>query len=139
MGEAFRLLFNLYPGEWKKASFFIVLGLFWSIGAYGTFTLSEGLFVEHVGAEALPKAYLAIAVCMCVLSAILIFALNRLPIRIMLFSLIGLWIFSNISFFFLLPHASFEILFLFKVVGWIIPLSTYIVYWAFIDRYFDLQ
>lgn len=139
MGEAFRLLFNLYPGEWKKASFFIVLGLFWSIGAYGTFTLSEGLFVEHVGAEALPKAYLAIALCMCALSAILIFALNRLPIRIMLLSLIGLWIFSNISFFFLLPLASYKILFLFKIVGWIIPLSTYIVYWAFIDLYFDLQ
>ncbi|MCC5833050.1 MAG: hypothetical protein JJU12_08430 [Chlamydiales bacterium] len=139
MGKAFRLLFNLYPGEWKKASFFIVLGLFWSIGGYGTFTLSEGLFLEHVGADSLPGVYLAIALSMCMLSAVLIFALNRLSIRHLLFSLIALWIAANLSFFFLLPSESKSIWFVFKVVGWIIPISTYIVYWAFIDLYFDLQ
>lgn len=139
MGKAFRLLFNLYPGEWKKASFFIVLGLFWSIGGYGTFTLSEGLFLEHVGADSLPRVYLAIAASMCLLSAVLIFALNRLSIRHLLFSLIGFWITANISFFFLLPSDSQALWFLFKVVGWIIPISTYIVYWAFVDLYFDLQ
>ncbi|MCH9626596.1 MAG: hypothetical protein S4CHLAM2_02220 [Chlamydiales bacterium] len=139
MGKAFRLLFNLYPGEWKKASLFIVLGLFWSIGGYGTFTLSEGLFLEHVGAETLPRAYLAIATSMCLLSGVLIFALNRLPIRHLLFALIGFWIASNLTFFFLLPHNTQTLWFLFKVAGWIVPISTYIVYWAFVDLYFDLQ
>lgn len=139
MGNAFRLLFNLYPGEWKKASFFIVLGLFWSIGGYGTFTLSEGLFLEHVGADSLPRVYLAIAASMCLLSAVLIFALNRLSIRHLLFALIGFWITANLCFFFLLPSESQTIWFIFKVVGWIIPISTYIVYWAFVDLYFDLQ
>lgn len=139
MGNAFRLLFNLYPGEWKKASVFIILGLFWSIGGYGTFTLSEGLFLEHVGAESLPQTYLAIATAMCLLSAVLIFALNRLAIRNILFCLIGFWVAAILTFFLLLPTESHFFWFAFKVLGWIIPLSTYIVYWAFIDLYFDLQ
>lgn len=139
MGAAFRLLFNLYPGEWKKASYFIILGLFWSIGGYGTFTLSEGLFLENVGAEALPQAYFLIASCMCMLSAILIFALNRLSIRYLLFFLIAFWIIANLIFVLLLPGHSPKFWFFLKVLGWIVPLSTYIVYWAFIDFYFDLQ
>lgn len=139
MGNAFRLLFNLYPGEWKKASVFIILGLFWSIGGYGTFTLSEGLFLEHVGVESLPQTYLAIAAAMCLLSAILIFALNRLAIRNILFCLIGFWVAANLTFFLFLPTESLIFWYAFKALGWIIPLSIYIVYWAFIDLYFDLQ
>ncbi len=139
MGNAFRLLFNLYPGEWKKASFFIILGLFWSIGGYGIFTLSEGLFLEHVGANSLPQVYLAIAASMCLFSCVLIFALNRLSIRTLLFALIGFWIAAILSFFILLPTESQTLWFVFKMVGWIIPISTYIVYWAFVDLYFDLQ
>ncbi len=139
MGRALRLLFNLYPGEWKKASFFIILGLVWSIGGYGTLILSEGLFLEHVGADSLPQAYLSIAVTMCTLSAFLIFALNRLTIRHLLFSLLGLWIAISLTFLLLLPSKSPTFWFLFKVYGWIMPLTTYIVYWAFIDLYFDLQ
>lgn len=139
MGNAFRFLFNLYPGEWKKASLFIVLGLFWSMGGYGTFTLSEGLFLEHVGASGLPTAYFAIASSMCALSGILIFALGRLSIRYLLFSLIAFWIAANFTILTLLPCDAPAFWYVFKVIGWIGPLSTYIVYWAFIDLYFDLQ
>jgi len=141
MGKALRLLFNLHPGEGRKASLFIILGLLWSVGSYGSFVLSEGMFLERVGASGLPKIYFAIAIAMCGLSAILIFALNRFSIRSLLFSTISLWACTNLIFFLLHPllsHTS-TYWYVYKAVGWIIPISTYIVYWAFADQYYDLQ
>lgn len=141
MGKTFRLLFNLYPGEGRRAVFFIFLALLWGIGSYGTLTLSEGMFLEHVGSQALPYAYFIIALCMCVLSAVLIYSLNHVSIRTLLFSLISCWIVSNLIFYFLLPiyGSSIHFWYVFKVIGWMTPLSTYIVYWAFVDQYYDLQ
>lgn len=141
MGKALRLLFNLHPGEGRKALLFILLGLLWSVGTYGSFVLSEGLFLERVGAQALPKVYLAIACGMCLLSIVLIFALRRFSIRYLLFSIIALWILTNLAFAFLYPyyHHSNVYWYLFKAIGWIMPISTYIVYWAFADQYYDLQ
>ncbi len=78
---------------------------------------------------------------MCSLSAILILALNRSSIRSLLFSIISLWILTNLGFFLFFPLYSHTSLYwcIFKAVGWIIPISTYIVYWAFADQYYDLQ
>lgn len=141
MGKTFRLLFNLYPGEGRKASLFIILALLWSVGSYGTLTLSEGMFLEYVGAQSLPSTYIAIAVAMCLLSPILIFSLHRLPIRSLLFSLITLWIGTNLTFYFTLSLGGVNPTYwtLFKIIGWIVPISTYIVFWAFVDQYYDLQ
>lgn len=141
MAWALRLLFNLHSGEGRKASLFIVLGLLWSVGSYGSFVLSEGMFLERVGAQALPKIYFAIAIAMCLLSAILIFSLSRFSLRYLLFFTITLWIVTNLFFLILYPlynHAA-AYWYLYKAVGWIIPISTYIVFWAFVDQYYDLQ
>lgn len=141
MARALRLLFNLHPGEGGKAGLFLILGLLWSIGSYGSFVLSEGMFLEHVGAIGLPKIYLTIAAAMCLLSAALLFALNRFSIASLLFSLISLWIAAILTFFLFLPHYSHcpAYWYAYKVIGWIIPISIYIVYWAFADQYYDLQ
>ncbi len=140
--RALQLLFNLHPGEGKRACLFIILGLLWAIGSYGTFTLSEGLFLEKVGSQALPSSYLASAAGMCLFSTILIPLLRRLSIRNLLLSLISAWVLSNLIFYFLLDTSASTTSpywFTYKVIGWIIPLSTYIVYWAFVDQYYDLQ
>ncbi|NGX60952.1 MAG: hypothetical protein K940chlam9_00427 [Chlamydiae bacterium] len=141
MERVARFLFNLRRGEGKKASLFVLLAIFWAIGGYGTFTLSEGMFLERVGADGLPYSYFAIAAGMVTLSGILIFSLNRFPIRSILFSLITFWIGIIGGCILFLPYAGEFPLFwyAFKVVGWIIPLSTYIVFWAFVDQYYDLQ
>lgn len=139
--KTLRLLFNLHPGEGRKASLFIILGLLWSVGSYGSFVLSEGMFLERVGALGLPKIYFAIAMAMCVLSAVLIFALNRFSIRSLLLSIISLWIFTTLAFCLCYPLYGHSDLYwyMYKAVGWITPISTYIVYWAFADQYYDLQ
>ncbi|MFZ0565794.1 MAG: MFS transporter [Chlamydiales bacterium] len=134
--------FKPRQGEGRKTFPFILLALLWSIGSYGTFTLSEGMFLENIGTELLPQSYLAIACTLCVFSVLLIFSLNRFSIRYLLTGLISLWILSNFVFL-LLYYTEVSQLksywFIYKVMGWVTPLSTYIVYWAFVDQYFDLQ
>jgi hypothetical protein len=141
MGNALRLLFNLHAGEGRKASLFIILGLLWSVGSYGSFVLSEGMFLERVGAHALPKIYFGIACAMCLLSAILIIALNRFSLVYLFVAIIALWICVNFIFFALYPLYSLgnTYWYFYKAAGWMMPISTYIVYWAFADQYYDLQ
>ncbi len=141
MGKALRLLFNLHPGEGGKASLFILLGLLWSVGSYGSFVLSEGMFLERVGAQALPEIYFAIALIMCALSAILIFALHQCSVRHLLVATISLWIITHLGFYLLYPLYKDSHFYWcsYKAIGWITPISTYIVYWAFSDQYYDLQ
>ncbi len=143
MGGALRKLFNLYPGEEKKAGLFAILAFLWSLGGYGFLTLSEGMFLEHVGAHALPPVYLGNAVSMCLLSAFLLFALQRLSLHILLtWVLLGAIACNTILYLLLVgtsfPHAI-SFWYLFKILGWIIPVSTYICFWAFVDQYYDLQ
>lgn len=143
MGRTLRKLFNLYPGEERKAFLFAILGFLWAVGGYGCLILSEGMFLQHVGAQSLPKVYLGIAFGMCLLSTLLIIALNRLSIHHLLISVI-LGNLACISFIYCLytytPLASsIGFWYFFKIVGWIIPVSTYICFWAFVDQYYDLQ
>lgn len=142
MRKTFRKLFNLYPGEGRKASLFLILGFLWSLGAFGGLTLSEGLFLEHAGASQLPSSYLVTALGMCLLSTVLLFALNRLSISHLLVTIVlgaaacnGLLCFLNTS----ISTADLWFWFLFKSVGWCVPIAIYICFWAFIDQYYDLQ
>jgi len=143
MGGVLRKIFNLYPGEERKAAPFAILALLWSIGGYGFLTLSEGLFLEHVGAHALPPAYLGIAVAMCLLSALLLPALHRLSLHYLLLSVITGAITGSLIIYLLLSLTSFPVSptfwYFFKILGWIIPVATYTCFWAFIDQYYDLQ
>jgi len=140
---AIRILFNLYPGEAKRSQLFVILGLLWSFGAYGMFTLSEGTFLEYVGAAALPTCYVFIALGLCTLSSILVFLLNKVPIRHLLGGIIALWsitLFIFYALYLLTPVAASPIFwYSFRIMGWIIPISSYICFWAFVDQYFDLQ
>lgn len=141
--SALRILFNLQPGEAKKTQLFTLLGLLWSFGTYGMFTLSEGTFLEHVGSAALPSCYVVIACGLCVISAIMLFLLNRIAIRHLLAGIITVWSATLFTFYALYTFTSLAestaFWFAFRVMGWIIPISSYITFWAFIDQYFDLQ
>ena len=141
--SALRILFNLYPGEASRSKLFVLLGLLWSFGGYGIFTLSEGAFLEYVGTAALPLCYVSIAVGLCLLSTILLSLLNRLPIHRFLggmFALCSVVLFSFYSLYTLSALTLSPTFWLaFRIMGWIIPISSYICFWSFIDQYFDLQ
>ncbi|NGX53543.1 MAG: hypothetical protein K1000chlam4_00255 [Chlamydiae bacterium] len=143
MGKTIRSLFNLYPGDVRRVALFLILGFLWALGGYGGFTLAEGLFLENVGAHGLPVAYFAIALGMCLLSGLLIYALARLPIHhILVYVIVGSTLAELVFYFLLTSSSAGELVafwYAFKVISWIVPISTYICFWAFIDQYFDLQ
>lgn len=56
--RALRFLLSLRRGEEKRALLFLLLGLIWSVACYGSLALGESLFLEEIGAEKLPFAYL---------------------------------------------------------------------------------
>lgn len=138
-----RKLFNLYPGEAKAASCFLLLGFLWSLGAFGGLTLSEGMFLEHVGAAHLPKSYIITASLLCLLSAILLLALQRLSISYLFCAILFGAVASDLLLYFLLSTESVYgapwVWYLFKAIGWMIPIVVYISFWAFLDQYYDLQ
>lgn len=143
MQETLRTLFNLYPGEGKRAALFAILAFLWSLGGYGFLTLSEGMFLEHVGAAALPSVYLTIAISMCILSTLLLLALDRFSLHTLLSVVITGAIACNLFIYFLLSTTSvtqsLSFWYSFKILGWIIPIATYVCFWAFVDQYYDLQ
>ena len=141
MGNTFRKLFNLYPGETYKAFLFSLLALLWGIGGYGTLTLSEGMLLQHVGAHVLPITYFWVAGTLFGISTLLIFFLNRIAIDKLLIYVLSIAVFGLLACTLYLsitdPTENFWILF--KVFGWIMPISTSIIFWAFVDQFFDLQ
>lgn len=141
MGKALRTLFNLYPGEEKKAFLFVCLAFFWSSGSYGLLTLSGGLFVEHVGAKGLPQAYVSIALAMCVFSSFLVWSLPKFSLKRLLTGVLSLSLVFN-TFFLIVLSSHFEpkpLWYVFKIINWIAPVVIYSSFWGFIDEYYDLQ
>lgn len=145
MREAFRLLFNLYPGEEKKSGLFLFLGLLWGIGSYGTLTLSEGLFIECVGAENLPKIYLVSSLFVCGCSALLLSLMTNKKISsqyLFLLPIVGT-ILSNalllISLHFLSEGSTKIIFFFYRMTGFGFTILSFTTFWSFADQFFNLQ
>ncbi|MBS0623763.1 MAG: MFS transporter [Verrucomicrobia bacterium] len=141
MDKAFRVLFNLRSGEGTKITLFILLGFLWSSSAYGVFTLSEGMFLESIGAQGLPVTYVLVALALCGLSTLLLFGLRRFSIKKLLSLLVLFWSVLTFGCALLFPYIHEHSLFWYavKVIGWTMPISIYICYWSFIDQYVDLQ
>lgn len=137
MRSLFRKLFNLIPGEENKTLAFSALSFLWAMGGYGALTLSEGMFLQHVGASKLPMAYLLIAGLMTFLSTILLISLRRLALSALLTVLLfG----SLLSLALVVPWIGQEGSWVaFKVIGWMIPVAISTCFWSFIDQYYDLQ
>ncbi len=142
MGRSLRKLFNLLPGEGKKAWLFSFLGFFWSFGAYGCLTLSEGMFLENIGVARLPLVYFFLAASMCAISALLIFAIHRLSIHRLLIAICSLTTFvyfATALYCIYVPSPPENFWYFFRIMGTVFLLSIYVVNWAFIDQYYDLQ
>ncbi|MBU6384223.1 MAG: hypothetical protein KGQ49_03315 [Verrucomicrobia bacterium] len=76
--------FGLYPGEGTLALRFAKLAIFWAFGSSCLDTLSDGLFLEKIGAERLPAVYLSIALGMIAVSSLVLYSLKSTsPYRIL--------------------------------------------------------
>src|SRR3989344_3756989 len=80
----FRRAFGIYSGEGAQAFRFARLAAFWAFGSSCLDTLSDGFFLEKIGAEFLPQVYLCIALGMIGVSSLVLYSLKvTSPYRIL--------------------------------------------------------
>lgn len=76
--------FGLYSGEGAHALRFARLAILWAFGSSCLDTLSDGLFLEKIGADSLPTVYMSIAMGMIGVSTLVLYSLRiTSPYRIL--------------------------------------------------------
>jgi hypothetical protein len=82
--KIFHKAFGLYSGEGAHALRFARLAILWAFGSSCLDTLSDGLFLEQIGAASLPQVYLSIALGMIAVSSLVLYSLKiTSPYRIL--------------------------------------------------------
>lgn len=76
MLRLFHKVFGLYAGEGSHALRFARLSLLWAFGSSCLDTLSDGLFLEKIGADSLPTIYLSIALGLIGVSTLVLYSLR---------------------------------------------------------------
>lgn len=137
-----RKLFNLYPGEGKNSVLFSILGLLWSLGAYCGVTLSDGMFLEHVGANELPKAYLLTALSLFGTALLFLYGFNHFNAFRLYLCTLALGTIGFLLSILFLPkeetgHTAYWLAF--KVFCNILMVILTTSFWFFLDQYFNLQ
>ncbi|MDR3623927.1 MAG: hypothetical protein P4L16_02170 [Chlamydiales bacterium] len=143
MGKIVCKLFNLYPGEGKSSVLFILLAFIWSFASYCGVTLSDGMFLEHIGAKELPMAYLFTALSLFGISFLFLYAFNHFNAERTYFAAL---LFAAIGYLFIIfyePLADLEgakiYWFAFKIFCNILAVILTTCFWFFLDQYFNLQ
>ncbi|HSX10397.1 MAG TPA: MFS transporter [Chlamydiales bacterium] len=140
MLKIFHKVFGLYSGEGSHALRFARLAILWAFGSSCLDTLSDGLFLEKIGADSLPTIYMSIALGMIAISSLVLYALRfTSPYRILSTALaLGICICITSSFF---VGSSPPIWFWYaiKIASRIFFSVMIACSWTFTDQYHDLQ
>ncbi len=143
MRLSFSRLFNVYPGEEKKALMIALLGFVWALAVTLGQKFSDAIFLIHIGAESLPTAYMITAIIMVFLALFLLHVFHTFTSqRIFLVVLsIGICFYGGIYILLqTVPEANFKALyFSLKVFGTIFFSVVTMAFWTFVDQFFDLQ
>lgn len=139
----FRKLFNIYPGEEKKALLFAALGFLWALGVTAGLKYADALFLLHVGAESLPLTYKLIACSMIVLASFLLYAFNTYNVHKIFITVLSIGItFYLFACFCLLNNMGIEnkwLWFALRIFGSLLFSVVVSCFWTFVDQYHHLQ
>lgn len=140
MQEIFRKVFGVYSGEGRQAFQFARLAIFWAFGCSCLDTIADGLFIEKVGAESLPRVYLCIALAMIGISSLVLYSLKKTsPYRVLMFVLaIGATVCLS-SAVFMDGHPPAWFWYFLKIAAKIFYMVVIPISWTFTDQYHDLQ
>lgn len=136
-------IFNIYPGEERHAFLFVFLGFIWAFGATCALKFADALFLLHVGAESLPKAYTLISCGMFCISFILLYSFHKFS-SYQIYSTtlrLGLtfYLFIFCCLFFGIGTNSNWFWYALKLAGFYQFAVLMTCYWTFIDQYHHLQ
>ncbi len=143
MDNFFRKLFNVYPGEEKKALLFGFLGFLWAIAASSGLKFADALFLLHVGADSLPITYKLTSCLMIGLAIFLLYAFHHIPAhRIFLGVISSGIVFYLATYFYLSSEAGREsdfIWYALRIYGSLFFAVVVTCFWTFIDQFHHLQ
>lgn len=136
-------LFHIYPDERRRALLFAFLGFIWAFGATCALKFADALFLLHVGAESLPKAYTLIACGMFAIACILLYAFHNFSsTKIFLSALRIGFVFYVFIFVYMFAKGGSEppwFWYSLKLIGFYLFAVLMTSYWTFIDQYHHLQ
>ncbi len=141
MQRILRKVFGIYPGEGGTTFRFARLSTYWAFSTLCLENLADGLFLQKVGAHALPKVYLSTALILILTSSVIVYALRIVSPYQILQKVILAGFFISASFLFVLsmespPPCTWYILKIFSRLFFSVFLACG---WTFIDQYHDLQ
>ena len=143
MGNLFRRLFNLYPGEEKKAFLFAALGFLWALSVTCALKFADALFLIHIGSEALPMAYTLSACGNIIIAAFMLYGFHvTTPSRLFGIVIALGMCFYAFAYFCLanqVGHDAQWLWFALKIFGWLFFTVVVTCFWTFIDQYYHLQ
>lgn len=133
-------IFGIYAGEGAHALRFARLAIFWAFGSSCLDILSDGFFLEKIGADALPTTYLLIALGMIAVSSLVLRCLKTEgPYRILTIAM-ALGVLFCFSAAFLVEATPSPLFWYALKIGSKIFFTVMIASsWTFIDQYHDLQ
>jgi hypothetical protein len=140
LSDLFRRAFGLYSGEGALALRFARLAILWAFGSSCLDTLSDGLFLEKIGAASLPAAYLSISLAMIGVSSLVLYSLRvTSPYRI-LSTAMGLGVIICLGASFLVTSSPPEwFWYAIKIASRMFFAVMIACSWTFTDQYHDLQ
>src|SRR3989344_6648991 len=140
MKRLFRKAFGIHSGEGRHAFLLSRQAFFWAFGSSCLDTLSDGLFLEKIGAAFLPRVYLGTALGMIGVSTLVLYSLRvTSPYRI-LTSAMGIGSLICLAAALFVGSAPPDIFWYgLKVASRMFFAVMIACSWTFTDQYHDLQ
>jgi hypothetical protein len=138
--KIFHKAFGLYSGEGTHTLRFARLAILWAFGSACLDTLSDGLFLEKIGADSLPTIYLSIALGMIGVSSLVLYSLRfTSPYRILSIALGFGALLCVASSFFVDTAQPDWFWYAIKIASRMFFAVMIACSWTFTDQYHDLQ
>lgn len=140
MLKIFHKAFGLYAGEGSHTLRFARLAILWAFGSACLETLSDGLFLEKIGAASLPTVYLSISLAMLGVSSLVLYSLRiTSPYRILTVAM-GLGVCICVGAAFLVGTSPPDwFWYAIKIASRMFFAVMIACSWTFTDQYHDLQ
>ncbi len=141
MGKSFFYkAFGIYPSERRNTLRFARLSFFWALGSSCFETLSDGLFLTHVGSAHLPVVYLTIALSMIAVSSLVLYSLKiSSPYRILTCTMVIGCLLCGTAAYFVGTSPPEFFWYLLKISSRMFFSVMIACSWTFTDQYHDLQ
>lgn len=140
MDRAVRKIFGVYPGEGRNILRFCLMAFTWAFGIQTLETLSDGLFLDQIGASHLPQMYLIASLGFFIVATLIVRSLRTVgPYRILQASLLTGVCVAAIGAIWIGNAPSDTFWYALKVASRMLFVVLTAAIWTFLDQYHDIQ